>query len=390
MIRQLTSWCEINSGTSNLAGLATMHDHLVEAFTPLADTVESLDLPPRQVVDERGEVVDQPLGQSLRITKHADAKDRVLLVIHYDTVFSPDVGFDRVTRVDEDKLQGPGVADAKGGLLVMLTALRAFEQGDFARCSGGEVGWQVILNPDEEIGSPGSDMLLREAAMAARVGMVYEPTLPDGTMVTGRKGSGNFTIVVHGKAAHAGRHFDEGRNAVAAAAEAAAALHQLNGSREGLTINIARIDGGGPNNIVTHLAMVHLNARVLNEDDQRFVECALNDVVRQMNDRDGLTATLHGSFSAPPKAITPAISAIQQMIEQCGHELAIPMNWASTGGVCDGNRLAAAGLPNIDTLGVIGGNLHSDREYVEIPSLTQRAKLSLLMLNRFTNGEWSA
>lgn len=384
MVRQLALWCEINSGSTHLEGLATMQEHLIAAFRPLADTIETLDLPPREIIDQHGEIVKQPLSQALRITKRPKATDRVLLVIHYDTVFSVNHPFQHVTPLDDDKLQGPGVADAKGGLLVMLTALQAFEQTDTAN----SVGWQVILNPDEEIGSPGSDMLLREAAMTARAGMVFEPTLPDGTFVAGRKGSGNFTIVVRGKAAHAGRHFDEGRNAVAAGAEAAAALHQLNGSRAGMTINIARITGGGPNNIVPHLAMVHLNARVLNEEDQHFVEDALHDIVRRLDDCEGLSVFLHGSFSAPPKAITPAIAAIQQMIEACSQSLGIETTWANTGGVCDGNRLAAAGLPNIDTLGVVGGNLHSDTEYVEVASLTQRAKLSLLLLNRFANGDW--
>src|SRR5262249_17454996 len=128
-----------------------------------------------------------------------------------------------------------GVADAKGGLAVMLIALQAFEQCPWSK----NIGWEILINPDEEIGSPGSSELLRQCATSNHVGMVYEPAFADGAIVSQRKGSGNFDLVVRGRAAHAGRDFAQGRNALTAAATAAIALDHLNQSIPNVTINIA-------------------------------------------------------------------------------------------------------------------------------------------------------
>src|SRR5262249_39128994 len=151
--------------------------------------------------DDEGREKSRPLGKALAFQSPPRAGPRVLLGIHYDTVFGVDHLFQSVTRVDENTLRGPGVCDAKGGLLVLLHALLALERSPVA----GSLAWEVLLNPDEEIGSPGSGSLFAAAAKRNDIGLLFEPALPDGSLVASRKGSGNFTFIVHGRAAHAGR-----------------------------------------------------------------------------------------------------------------------------------------------------------------------------------------
>ena len=152
--------------------------------------------------------------------------------------------------------RGPGVIDAKGGLVVLLTAIDAVERSDLA----GNLGWELFLNTDEEIGSPGSAAFFAEAAKRNHLALLFEPAMPDGALVSERKGSGNFSLVVRGRAAHAGRDFSAGRNAIVAAADFAVAVHRLNGTIPEVTLNVARIDGGGPANVVPDLAVCRLNA----------------------------------------------------------------------------------------------------------------------------------
>ena len=119
----------------------------------------------------------------------------------------------------------------------------------------------MIVGADEEVGSPGSAAVFERFAPGASFGLIYEPCLPNGDLVAERGGSGNFAIVVRGKSAHAGREFDRGRNAVVAASEVARQLHALNGRWPKTTINVAKIDGGGPTNVVPDLAIVQFNIR---------------------------------------------------------------------------------------------------------------------------------
>lgn len=379
----LVRWARINTGTYHLAGLARQLEELEHAFALLEGRMERRTLPPQRQINDAGEVVEQPVGEALWIGKRLDAPRQVLLSIHMDTVFGPDHPFQDVRELDGGRLQGPGVADAKGGLLVMLTALRALERSDVAR----HIGWQVVINPDEEIGSPGSNDLLRQCAQQCDLGLVFEPALPDGNLVAARKGSGNFTVVVRGRSAHAGRDFFHGRNAVAALATLVTAMSDLTGARPGLTVNIARIHGGGPSNMVPDLAVAHLNVRLWQPVDQRFIEEELSALVEKVNTREGFSAVLHGGFTAPPKPLDAATEKLLNMVGECGRELGMVLRWQESGGVCDGNRLAAAGLPTVDTLGVVGGAIHSSREYVELPSITQRAALTALLLLKLAAGE---
>ncbi|HXI86579.1 MAG TPA: peptidase dimerization domain-containing protein, partial [Parvularculaceae bacterium] len=211
--------------------------------------------------------------------------------------------------------------------------------------------------------------------------------LADGTLAGARKGSGNFSAVFRGRSAHAGREHQFGRNAVVAAAEFATRLDRLSGKREGLTVNVARIDGGGPNNVVPDKAVVRFNVRINEPEDAAFVERNAKALIAEIGAREGYCAHLHGGFGRPPKPMTPALEAFFRALKGLGVELGLDIGWKATGGCCDGNNIAAAGVPVIDTLGARGANIHSADEIVKLDSLEERAKLSALLLLRVAAGD---
>ena len=382
MRRRLRQWAEIHSGTENLAGVEAMRAAVADALRPLADSADLVELPPRRVVTARGELVEHPVAAGMVFRKRAMAARRVLLCGHLDTVYGADSAFRAVREIDNNTWNGPGVADLKGGLVVLCEALRAFEQHPAA----GEIGWSVLLNTDEEVGSPSSVHLLQALAAEHEVGLVFEPSFADGTLVGTRGGSANYDLIVRGKSAHVGRDYTQGRSAIHVAAEAVGVLASLNAA-DGVTVNVGKIDGGGPSNVVAELAVVRLNVRVSDAEKQTAIENDLRRLAFVLNRRDGIAAELHGGFLSPPKPLEGPTLALFELAREAGRDLGIELAWRPTGGVCDGNKLQAAGLPTIDTLGVRGGNLHSPDEFVLLDSLVERATLTASLLVRLAKSE---
>ena len=376
MLDDTLALAEINSGTLNHTGVNRVGEALVRLCQPLGGETEILPVAPYQYLNAQGELDQFPLGNAVRIRKRPEAPLQIFLCGHMDTVFAVDHPFQKIQWLDDDTVNGPGVADLKGGLLVMINALMALERSPWA----DQIGWQILFNPDEEIGSPSSAALIAEAAKEVDLGMIYEPSFPDGNLAGERKGSGNFSVVVRGKAAHAGREHHLGRNAIRAMADFIAALDDLNGQRQGVTINPGFIEGGGAVNIVPDLCISRFNIRLEQVDDEAWCQQHLDRLLADINARDGISIELHGGFGRKPKKLSGANQKLFELARDCGAELGMSISWLPTGGCCDGNNLAAAGIPNIDTLGVRGGKIHSSDEYMHVSSLTERAKLSALIL----------
>ncbi|MGE3142111.1 MAG: peptidase dimerization domain-containing protein, partial [Hyphomonadaceae bacterium] len=216
------------------------------------------------------------------------------------------------------------------------------------------------------------------------------PALPDGAMAGARKGSGNYALVFRGRAAHVGRAFTDGRSAIAAAARATLDLLECNGKHAGVTFNVGAIDGGGPVNQVPDRAVVRFNARAPDAAGALWAEAEIARIVTALDGRDGVRAQVHGGFTRPPKPMTPQQERLIGWTRAAGDLLGLALPFAPTGGVCEGNNLAAAGCPNIDTLGPCGGELHCEREFARIASFAPRAKLSLLLLAGFESGVFDA
>ena len=382
MLAQIEAWATINSGSRNLAGLARMADVLAAAFSPLGGKLHRVAAAPASQMGSDGRESPQAHGDNLHIIKRPQAPVRVLLTGHMDTVFGADHPFQACRWLDGDTLNGPGVADMKGGIAVMLAALSVLEASPFAE----QLGWEVVLNSDEEVSSPGSAPLLDAAARRCHLGLTFEPALPDGTLAGGRAGSGNFSAAIHGRAAHAGRNPRDGRNALLAAADLALRLAALAG--DDLSVNPAKIDGGGPNNIVPDMAVLRWNMRPRSAQAQARAEAGINAAVADVALAHDVHVHVHGRFARPPKPMDAHQQRLFDLVKSCGAALGLGLSWRDTGGVCDGNNIAATGISVVDTLGPRGGAIHSADEFLCADSLVERAKLAALVLMRVAQHGW--
>jgi glutamate carboxypeptidase len=382
MLDQVQRWAMINSGSRNIDGLAHMATMLADAFSALPGDVTLVDPAPVESVAPDGRVQPLAHGQHLLLSVRPAASTRLLLTGHMDTVFAIDHPFQNQRWLEPGILNGPGVADMKGGIAVMLAALSAMEGTGVV----DHVGYDVVINSDEEVGSASSAALLRDRAAGKLAAFTYEPALPDGTLAGARAGSGNFSVIVTGRSAHAGRNPDDGRNALLAAADLALRLKAASGS--GFSCNPARIDGGGPNNVVPDHAVLRVNFRPRTPDDEQAARALIDRVMADIARDHDVTLHLHGGFGRPPKPMDAKAERLFGLVRQCGADLGLSIGWRDTGGVCDGNNIAACGVPIVDTMGVRGGSIHSDAEFLLTDSLPERARLSALSLWRIAQGQF--
>ncbi|MBW4330829.1 hydrolase [Stakelama sp. CBK3Z-3] len=376
MLANVEKWVAVNSGTRNLDGLTTMADLLCDAFSALPGRIELVDPDPHEQVDKAGETVPLDHGRHFHLTVRPDGPVQMLFTGHMDTVFQVDHPFQQSRWLDDGSLNAPGAADMKGGLALLLAALKSVEATSLA----DRIGYEVVINSDEETGSFSSAGLLARAAKGKVAALTYEPALPDGTLAGARSGTGNFSIVVHGKSAHAGRNPDDGRNAIVAAADIAVRLMQAKGPQ--LSVNPARIDGGGPNNVVPDLAVLRVNFRPRAQEEIERAKSVMDRIVAEAEERHDVRIHIHGGFNRPPKPLDPGAERLFALVKEVGADLSIPVAWKATGGVCDGNNIAACGVPVVDTMGVRGGAIHSDEEFMIPEALPERAALSAITVLR--------
>ncbi|WP_066525187.1 hydrolase [Erythrobacter sp. CCH5-A1] len=381
MLAQVQAWSAVNTGTANLAGLAEQADMLAEAFAALPGEVALVDPAPVTAIAADGSAYEKPHGQHLVVRVRPQANRRILLTGHMDTVFPADHPFQRQTWLDGETLNGPGVADMKGGIAVMLHALLAFE----ASAAASSLGYDVLINSDEETGSLASAALIAELAAGKLAALTYEPAaLPDGTLAHERGGTGNYSITFSGKSAHAGRNPHEGRNAIVAAADLILRLKALETPE--ITINPAKLEGGAANNVVPDHAVLRFNVRPRTVEAGAAFDHALNHLLVDIQTAHQVATHKHGGVTRPPKKVDARAQQLFDLVRQCGAELGQTIRWQSTGGVCDGNNIAASGVPVVDTMGVRGGAIHSPDEYLIVPSLAERAALSARVIERLAQG----
>ncbi|QXF11364.1 hydrolase [Sphingopyxis terrae] len=374
MLAQVERWAAVNSGTGNLAGLKTVAGLLADAFSALPGTVRLVAPDPVESVDAAGRVQTIERGAHLHLRVRPEAPVQLLLTGHMDTVFAADHPFQSLKWLEPGVLNGPGTADMKGGIAVILAALSALEASPLAE----RVGYDVMINSDEETGSHASAALIAELARGKTAALTYEPALPDGTLAGARPGSGNFSVLIHGRSAHAGRNPEDGRNALVAAADLALRLNAL--KSPDLKVNPAKIDGGGPNNVVPDQAILRVNMRPMTPDAMAAAEAALRDAIAAIQRDHDVHCHLYGGFNRPPKPLDAAATRLFELVRDCGAALGLSIGWNATGGVCDGNNIAACGIHVVDTMGPRGGAIHSSDEFLIVDSLAERAQLSALTL----------
>ena len=382
MLSRTQDWAAINSGTGNLDGLAHMAQVLADAFSALPGEVTLRDPAPVTVVDAEGREVEKPHGRHLVCSVRPQAQRRFLLTGHMDTVFPKDHPFQSLEWLDDDTLNGPGTADMKGGIAVIAEALMALETS----AAAASIGYDVMINSDEETGSLASAALIDELARGKFAVLTYEPSaLPDGTLAHARGGSGNYTLTFTGKSAHAGRNPQDGRNAVVAAADCAVRLKAM--QHADLPINPAKIEGGAANNVVPDHAVLRFNIRPRTTQAAEGFERNLDALIATLAKEHDLQIALHGGISRPPKPVDAKAQKLFDLVRDTGAALGQTIGWQSSGGVCDGNNIAANHVPVVDTMGVRGGKIHSPDEFMIAPSLTERAQLSAIVLHRLATGD---
>jgi glutamate carboxypeptidase len=377
----LTRWVDTNSASGNPAGLSRMADHLTEAMRSIPGCLERIPLDP--YTDLNGES-HQP-GDALRLRFNEKAPLQVLFSGHMDTVYPADGPFQELKVLADGRLHGPGVTDMKGGLLIMIESVKAFLQGPLAE----ELGGEILITADEEVGSAASYRLLCEAARRARFGLVFESALPDGELVRRRKGTGTFKLTAHGRAAHTGRDFASGRNAALALSEVLLRCHELNTVVPDAIINVAGVAAPGPVNVVPAHAEAFLNVRLGKGETGPVVESAIDAIIEANRERwPDVTITRTGEFSRPPKRETPECEQLHELWNSSALALGLPAaDQRDTGGSSDGNIFAAEGLPHLDGVGIRGGKIHSPEEFAIAESIPERIHIVTLFLQKLAHGK---
>lgn len=316
-------------------------------------------------------------GDHLVATREGAPGMKSLLCIgHIDTVYPAGTAAVRPFRVEGAKATGPGVLDMKGGLVALAFALRALEAtGSTALRS---MGFSLLVNTDEEIGSPTSRDLFRELAHRHHAAIVLEPARPNGECVIGRKGVGHYCVDVFGRQAHAGSQPELGINAIWELAHKVCAIQELGDRERGTTVNVGVIRGGDRSNVVPDRAAADVDLRVWSVEEGERFEQALQAIVGR-SWVAGSTAKWSGAISMPPWPTNDGTRKMLEILRVAGSPLGLRFEGVTTGGGSDGNRTASI-IPTLDGLGVVGSRMHSPEEYIEVVSLRQRAVLLALFL----------
>jgi glutamate carboxypeptidase len=353
----------IDCGTFLPEGVNRVADLMQQRFEASGWSVERHAHEPSSGEDRLGDVL------IARVPGPKDGDRRILLVGHMDTVFGEGAAAERPFRIDGSRAFGPGVADMKDGLLAGLYAVRMLQDAEV-----GGFSITYVCNPDEEIGSPFSSALIREAAEDADVCFVLESARENGDIVSARKGTRDFHVVYHGRAAHAGVEPERGRSATLQGAHTTLALHELNGRWPGVTVNVGVIQGGSRPNVVAERCELQVDLRAPTADTYQEAVATIDEVVRSIVVPD-VTVEVNSRSSFPPMERSEATGRLVAQAVAIAGELGFEVQDAMTGGASDANAVSAAGVPTLDGLGPVGGAAHSPGEWLDLESVVPRMTL---------------
>ena len=376
MVDQLAAWVAIPTGRGHATGLHAQRAALAHRLRALGAVTRDISCEPRpDWIDPPWSGVAGADGVDILVGEHAAPGARILLCGHFDTVHDPHSAFRELRSIGGGRATGPGCADMKGGLVIALAALEAI------RDAGHGLAWTFALVPDEETGSLGSAAALRSIAPGHAAGLVFEPAGAGDTLITERMGAGQFVIEAFGQAAHAGRDYATGRSAVRALCGAVLAAEAMSAPEAGRIVNVGPLQGGAVTNIVPDHARAWGNTRFSTTADEAAIHAALAGLAVG-GDAEVPRVRVRQLAGRPAKPLTPEVERLARIAQRASEDLGRPLPFGKTGGVCDGNNLQAAGLPTIDTLGVRGGNLHREDEWVDLDGIVDRAQLAALTILR--------
>jgi glutamate carboxypeptidase len=294
----------------------------------------------------------------------------VLLLGHLDTVFPKGTIGERPFRLDGDRATGPGVFDMKAGIVQAIHAVASLDDRS---------GVELLFTSDEEVGSTASRALIEERAAACGAVLVLEPSADGGALKTGRKGTGTFEVVVHGRAAHAGLEPEKGINSLIAAAEVVLAAATFGDPALGTTVTPTVAHGGTADNVVPAETRLRVDVRVAATGERERVESLMRALSSTV---DGVTIDVHGGIGRPPMPQSASAGLFPLAVAAADEAGLGPLQGVAVGGGSDGNFTAAIGVPTLDGLGGVGGGAHADHEWVDVTTLAPRAELLAGIIRR--------
>jgi glutamate carboxypeptidase len=361
-LRTLEALVLLESPSTNKAAVDRCGRELSARIEALGGRVERL------TQSERGDHLRAEFGDS-------SGPPAALILGHFDTVWDTGELARMPFREQDGRLYGPGVFDMKSGIASALAAVRALRA-----VRGKSLPHIVMLwTTDEEIGSGTSRSVIEAEARRSAAVLVLEPSLPGGAMKTARKGCGDFELVVHGVAAHAGIDPRKGASAIHELAHQILAIQELQDLDRGISVNVGIISGGTRTNVVAAEARASIDVRVPSMADAARVEQALLSLAPRLK-RTRLQIT--GAVGRPPFQRTEAVARLFEVAREVARSLGRELGEGSTGGGSDGNFTAALGVPTIDGLGPEGNGAHALHEHVLIDDLPWRAAFLAALLVR--------
>jgi len=352
MFELLRHMTEIESPTSDKESNDRLLALVRERFEALGATVE-IDRPP-------------DFGDHL-VARWPGVGKQGLIVGHIDTVWPTGTLADMPYREEDGNIYGPGVLDMKAGISATIAALFMLRGSD----NWPERALTILVNSDEEVGSPSSRPLVEAEAAKAAYTIVMEPGM-GGALKTARKGLGEFRLRVDGKASHAGAFPEDGISAIEEMAHQILRIQSLKDWDAGTTINVGLVEGGSARNTIPSEATAVIDVRVKSADEGQRVTSALYALEPVNPDA---TLTMSGSLHRPPMEREGPVAELFARVQSIGAELGLELTEASTGGGSDANLTAALGIPTIDGMGAVGENPHADGEYLVVAELPNRAEL---------------
>jgi glutamate carboxypeptidase len=300
----------------------------------------------------------------------------ILALAHSDTVWPLGTLAQMPFRNKQGRLWGPGVLDMKSGIAFFLGAVRMLRELDIP--AGRRVVLQV--NSDEEVGSETSRALTEEAARSSAAVLVLEPgTGLEGKIKTARKGVGDYTVTVQGRAAHAGVDFQNGASAIVELARQIERIAGFTGLDRGITVNPGVISGGTRTNVIAAEARAEVDIRVARLKDALPLDKKFRSL-RPFDKR--CTIQVEGGLNRPPMERSAGIRKLFESARGWAKELGVELEESSTGGGSDGNFTAALGIPTLDGLGGVGEGAHAVNESILIDRIADRTALLAMLLAR--------
>ncbi|MCM3311738.1 M20 family metallopeptidase [Shouchella clausii] len=356
MLDLLEKLVNIDSGSYDKEGIDRVGSFLYEQYKALGFSA---------VIHEQS-----TYGNHMTIT-HQEARDpTILLLCHLDTVFPTGTAAKRPFSIKGNRAYGPGVVDMKASHVSLLSAVSALA----ANHDSALQNIAVLLTSDEEIGAPSGRKIIEAEAKGKKAVLVMEPARKDGSLVTARRGGGTYVMKVNGKAAHAGIEPENGRSAIEELAHKIVALHGLSDQKAGTNVNVGLIKGGTSVNTIADYAEASIDIRISKLEQAAVLEKKIQSICETPT-VEGTAIELIGGITRPPMERNEQTVDLFNVIQKEAQALDLTLTETATGGGSDASFTSALGVATIDGMGPVGGNPHSEEEYVEIDSLQERSLL---------------